>query len=442
QLEGNNNNNNMKFVAAPQLNRNFGQRSPENRSQKVIECCDKQNALHSVSQEPHQVDYSLSNRPNENQREMLREFEPGSRSIGEIVNDSVQINIQKLSDCLEKIEERLSISNAKMEKVVTDMKELSEVVDHDIMKRDQESERFNQKLLEEDKTTDKFKHELSDSKDGRQSTSSELSDTKDCRQLTSSNHKELSDITSLEKMEPGPCVKSMPIQCVNPRRFRINVEGQLVNFVEDSGVGSSIVVPERVANQILARKFKTLYEFLNSMAPTNSNVQINSCTGGDGPIVGQAMVTMKNGKIECPTEMLVMRTDNKQAQGLIGNDMLSKLGLALASPEQNTILELNVADTPPRESSRMIDAPVKLPKTVHTPVSLQECHSIAQMDMEGSNNDCSSNDLTESVQQEISTSRDAVVVTKDSASPLELEQVSTELKLNGHYQRQQRVLRQ
>ncbi|MCP4486953.1 MAG: hypothetical protein GY820_06490, partial [Gammaproteobacteria bacterium] len=50
--------------------------------------------------------------------------------------------------------------------------------------------------------------------------------------------------------------------------------------------------------------------------------------------------------------------------------------------------------------------------------------------------------MTESVQQEISTSRDAVVVTKDSASPLELEQVSTELKLNGHYQRQQRVLRQ
>ncbi|MCP4486777.1 MAG: hypothetical protein GY820_05575, partial [Gammaproteobacteria bacterium] len=274
---------------------------------------------------------------------------------------------------------------------------------------------------EEDKTTDKFKYELSDSRDGRQSTFSELSDTKDCRQLTSSNHKELSDITSLEKMEPGPCVKAMPIQCMNPIQSRINVEGQWVNFVVDAGVVSSIVVPERVAIRILGRKSKTLEEFLNSMSPTNSNAQIDSFTGGDGPIIGQAVVTLKNGDIECPTEMLVMKTDNKEAESLVGYNTLLKLGLASVSPKQNNVLEQHVADTPPRESSRMIDAPVKLPKTVHTPVSLQECHSIAQMDMEGSNNDCSSNDLTESVQQEISTSRDAVVVTKDSASPLECE---------------------
>ncbi|MCP4486058.1 MAG: hypothetical protein GY820_01865 [Gammaproteobacteria bacterium] len=149
QYEGNNNNNNANFVAAPQLNRNFCQKSPENRSQKVIECCDKQNARHSVSQESHQVDYSLSNRPNENQREVLRKFEPDSRTMGAVVNDSGQVTIQRLSDCLEKIEERLAISNAKMEKVVTDMKELGQVVDHDIMRRDQDSARFFQQLLEE-----------------------------------------------------------------------------------------------------------------------------------------------------------------------------------------------------------------------------------------------------------------------------------------------------
>ncbi|MCP4493658.1 MAG: hypothetical protein GY820_41105, partial [Gammaproteobacteria bacterium] len=78
QFEGNNNNNNMNFVAAPQLNRNFGQRSPENRSQQGIEGGDKQTALHSVSQRPHHGDYSLSPTPNENQREILREFDPGS----------------------------------------------------------------------------------------------------------------------------------------------------------------------------------------------------------------------------------------------------------------------------------------------------------------------------------------------------------------------------
>ncbi|MCP4489481.1 MAG: hypothetical protein GY820_19530 [Gammaproteobacteria bacterium] len=307
------------------------------------------------------------------------------------------------------------------------------------MKRDQESERFNRKLLEEDKTTDKFKYELSDTKDCRQFTSSELSDTKDCRQLTSLNQKELSDITSPKTMEPGPYVKATPIQCVNPIQFRINVEGQWVNFVVDAGVVSSIVVPERVANQILARKSKTLDAFLNSMAPTNSNVQIDSFTGGDGPIIGQAVVTLKNGDVECPTEMLVMRTDNKEAESLVGNNTLLKLGLASVSPKRNKILERNVAGTPPSESSQATDAPVKLPKAVRMQVSLSECHSIAPMDMVGSNNDCSSNGLTESVQQGISRLRDAEVVTKSSASRLECDQVSIESKLNRHHQQQQRV---
>ncbi|MCP4487572.1 MAG: hypothetical protein GY820_09695, partial [Gammaproteobacteria bacterium] len=70
-------------------------------------------------------------------------------------------------------------------KIVTDVRELGHVVDHDIMKRDQESARFFQPLLEEDKTTDKFKNEMTPSQNCRQFTTSEPSCSKNYRQLTS-----------------------------------------------------------------------------------------------------------------------------------------------------------------------------------------------------------------------------------------------------------------
>ncbi|MCP4493016.1 MAG: hypothetical protein GY820_37805, partial [Gammaproteobacteria bacterium] len=46
-------------------------------------------------------------------------------------------------------------------KVVTNVRELSDVVDHNIRKHDLEAERINQKLLESEKITDKFQQETS-----------------------------------------------------------------------------------------------------------------------------------------------------------------------------------------------------------------------------------------------------------------------------------------
>ncbi|MCP4475086.1 MAG: hypothetical protein GY821_11095, partial [Gammaproteobacteria bacterium] len=124
------------------------------------------------------------------------------------------------------------------------------------------------------------------------------------------NSREPSNITSLKAMVFGPCVKAMPTQAVNPSRFRINVDGQWVNFVADSGVESLIVVPERLATLILAKKWKTFDGLYKSIVPPMDNVQIHSCTGGEGPIVGQAVVTLKNGDVEYQTEMLLMKTDD------------------------------------------------------------------------------------------------------------------------------------
>ncbi|MCP4474777.1 MAG: hypothetical protein GY821_09495, partial [Gammaproteobacteria bacterium] len=162
---------------------------------------------------------------------MLRKFESDSRTTGEVVNDSGQVNIQRLSDCLERMEERLAIANTKMERIVTNMRELSDVVDHDIMKRDQEAERSNRDLFEGEKTTDKFKNEMTPSRNCRQFTSSEPCCSKDCRQITPSEKitdkfkkgdpalnvfmaakHELRSTTEGLVMEPY--VEALPIQCL------------------------------------------------------------------------------------------------------------------------------------------------------------------------------------------------------------------------------------
>ncbi|MCP4493220.1 MAG: hypothetical protein GY820_38850, partial [Gammaproteobacteria bacterium] len=87
---------------------------------------------------------------------------------------------------MERMEERLAIANTKMERIVTNMRELSDVVDHDIMKRDQEAERSNRDLFEGEKITDRFKNEMTPSRNCRQFTPSEPSCSKDCRQITPS----------------------------------------------------------------------------------------------------------------------------------------------------------------------------------------------------------------------------------------------------------------
>ncbi|MCP4488289.1 MAG: hypothetical protein GY820_13350, partial [Gammaproteobacteria bacterium] len=135
--------------------------NPVNR--KLIECCDRQNARKGSCQDHHRVDYSYSNPPNsdccaEKQR-TGKELAVGS----ELANDSPIVAIKQLRRILDgffaESANNYAKSNKKMEKIVTDVRELSEVVDHDIMKRDQESNRFNRQLLESEKTTDRFKNE-------------------------------------------------------------------------------------------------------------------------------------------------------------------------------------------------------------------------------------------------------------------------------------------
>ncbi|MCP4474769.1 MAG: hypothetical protein GY821_09455, partial [Gammaproteobacteria bacterium] len=252
-----------------------------------------------------------------------------------MANDSGQISIQRLSECSEKIEERLATTNTKMEKIVTDVRELGHVVDHDIMKRDQESARFSQQLLEEDKTTDKFKNEMTPSQNCRQFTTSEPSCSKDCRRLTPTEKivdrfKKLNPALNIFKAEKHtlrsntealvmePYVEALPIQCVPVPSITVHVEGYPLKVVVDTGAGPSLVVPERIGNMILAKKYATLGEMHQAIIPPLGKVQIASCTGGDVPIVGQAIVNMRIGELKFPTPMLIMKTDHERAECLLG----------------------------------------------------------------------------------------------------------------------------
>ncbi|MCP4490402.1 MAG: hypothetical protein GY820_24245, partial [Gammaproteobacteria bacterium] len=102
------------------------------------------------------MDYLYSNPPNENCCKNALGTGRESQANELAVIDSLPVPIKPLRELLE---ENFAKSNSKMEKLVTDVRELSEVVDHDIMKRDQESDRFNRQLLESEKTTDRFKNE-------------------------------------------------------------------------------------------------------------------------------------------------------------------------------------------------------------------------------------------------------------------------------------------
>ncbi|MCP4456952.1 MAG: hypothetical protein GY816_02830, partial [Cytophagales bacterium] len=181
-----NNNYSLNLSAAQPSNETSCKELLDYPSQKIVECCDNQNARYSTSQEPQKLDYSLSNRPNNNQHEIVHKVGPESMIIREEGGDSVQVNIRQLSECLGNIEKRLSNMDTKMERIVTNMRELSDVVDHDIMKRDQEAERSNHDLSEREKITDRFKNEMTPSRNCRQFTSSEPCCSKDCRQITPS----------------------------------------------------------------------------------------------------------------------------------------------------------------------------------------------------------------------------------------------------------------
>ncbi|MCP4473165.1 MAG: hypothetical protein GY821_01030, partial [Gammaproteobacteria bacterium] len=297
------------------------------------------------------------------------------------VIDSLPGTIKQLHELLE---ERFDKTENKMEKIVTNMKELSEVVDHDIMKRDQESDRFNRQLQESEKTTDRFKNEtpiLSEFNrslmESEKTTDKFKKDEPALNVFMAARH-ELRSTSEGLVMEPY--VEALPIQCVPVAKLTVYVEGCPLSCVIDSGAGPSLVVPEGIATMILAKKYGTHEGIRQAIIPPLGKVQIASCTGGDVPIVGQAIVNMRIGNIKCPTPMLVMKTDHERAECLLGSYGMTQMGFALFAPDGTELLGHDVAGIP-TENLPLIKAPVKLPKTANTQISLLQCYSTKPLEL-------------------------------------------------------------
>ncbi|MCP4494981.1 MAG: hypothetical protein GY820_47920, partial [Gammaproteobacteria bacterium] len=146
-------------------------------------------------------------------------------------------------------------------------------------------------------------------------------------------------------------------------------------------------------------------------------------------------MTLKNGDVECQTEMLLMKTDDRQADSLIGEAVLSKLGLSSVSPEQKGIVQHGALEIL-MKSEPKVEPPVEPPKTMQSQVGLLPCYST----FDESNCDQLVNSLTaEDVQQETSVSRDAAVVTIGSVSLLAGDQVRAKSELKRRQQPPQRV---
>ncbi|MCP4493893.1 MAG: hypothetical protein GY820_42325, partial [Gammaproteobacteria bacterium] len=167
--------------------------SHKNVPVKITECCDKQNARY-LEKSTTQTSFYHSpncretlckfceenetpimdarrtlansdnnNRPNKSCCESLHNIAQSDITGEGTVDESLTAAIARLREILHRdmssVGQEMSQVKQKVEQVVTDMRELSDVVDHDIMKRDQESEQRQQQLLESEKTTDKFKQE-------------------------------------------------------------------------------------------------------------------------------------------------------------------------------------------------------------------------------------------------------------------------------------------
>ncbi|MCP4492477.1 MAG: hypothetical protein GY820_34995, partial [Gammaproteobacteria bacterium] len=217
---------------AQQPNKDFCvDNSLSNVPQKIIDCCDKQNARHSndkaletsvchaqqrseimpefggrsgqLSLDSKQLlaNPDNNNKPNENCYEKLHKDVQGEATAevksvgGTLVEMMGQVNQN-----LVHLDQKLS---SKVEKVVTNVREMSDVLDHDIMKRDQESERVNRQLLESDKTTDRFRQETP--------TLNVFAAPK-CGLRTEGHD-----------WAPDPMIQALPIQCVKVPRFKVKV---------------------------------------------------------------------------------------------------------------------------------------------------------------------------------------------------------------------------
>ncbi|MCP4476127.1 MAG: hypothetical protein GY821_16525, partial [Gammaproteobacteria bacterium] len=303
-----------------------------------------------------------NNRPNTNCYERSQQVdESGTTAVHKSVDDSMTKSLSQLRNVLNNIVAEIkSEVKQQSDRMRSDMKELVEVVDHDIMKRDQESDRINQKLLESEKTTDKFKN-----------------DPPALNVFSAPKHS-LCAVTS--DWAPDPLVQVLPIQCVKVPRFKIQVEGQELECVIDTGAGPALIVPEGLAIQILSVKYGELNEVYKAILPPIGNVEIASCTGGEVPIMGQAVVSVQIKDIKCNTPMLIMKTNNPHAECLLGVYALHQMGFMLFAPTGEELLGQDMSQVPSDKCPK-VDAPVKLPKSTHTQVNLLKCYSAKPLEL-------------------------------------------------------------
>ncbi|MCP4486821.1 MAG: hypothetical protein GY820_05810, partial [Gammaproteobacteria bacterium] len=145
---------------------------------------------------------------------------------------------------------------------------------------------------------------------------------------------------------PDPMIQALPIQCVKVPRFKVKVEGVELECVIDSGAGPALIVPEGLAIQILSVKHGDLNEVYKAILPPIGDVEIASCTGGNVPIMGQAIVRLQIKEIKCNTLMLLMKTNNPRAECLLGVYAMRQMGFMLFAPTGEELLGHDLSQLP------------------------------------------------------------------------------------------------
>ncbi|MCP4488546.1 MAG: hypothetical protein GY820_14725, partial [Gammaproteobacteria bacterium] len=161
----------------------------------------------------------------------------------------------------------------------------------------------------------------------------------------------------------------MPLQCVEVPKLTVNVEGKIFKCIVDTGAGPSLVVSENLGRDILGRKYGTQLEVEKAIYPTDPRTSVSDCQGGEVPIVGQAIVTLKGCGVTCNTPMLLLKADRKKMAPLIGMLGLKQIGVQVTTAGKQELLGHKIS---PEQQAQMSvpKTPVVWAKTQHTQISL------------------------------------------------------------------------
>ncbi|MCP4457916.1 MAG: hypothetical protein GY816_07825 [Cytophagales bacterium] len=240
-----------------------------NIPQKVLDCCEKQNAKHFPLKEV-QTESSLANHD-----EWLREMNA----------DRIRQSPHKF------LEEEVNLAWAKVKRRGNNK------AGHIIMEEIEQLEN-NRPILEENRTMDRFRQGNS-SPDKTNSILLEEDKTIDrFRNETPALNIFMAKKTELNQMVdegvPNLEEEALPIQCVDVPTMKIDIEGVTFRVIPDTGAGPSLIVPRAQAIIILAKKYDGRMADINKhLRLPIGDVRISNCTGGEVPIMGQAVVTVQ-----------------------------------------------------------------------------------------------------------------------------------------------------